>query len=158
VAASLGMGARRREPLRRAHCPPRRGMPKPNKRDRMRPVIALNRDAVHVVQARPLRVPVLGDAERTEDGTLKCRARVRPEGPADEGDAKPADLFFIRPDGARIPIDGPADFYRNAFVKYAGVDRAELFVRSKNRIPVRVHDLRGFLITYAIAGVAPRPG
>jgi integrase len=67
-------------------------------------------------------------------------------------DAKPADLFFVRPDGARIPIDGLADFYRNDFVKDAGVDRAELFVRSKSRIPLRVHDLRGFFITYALAG------
>ena len=69
-------------------------------------------------------------------------------------EAKPSDLFFTRPDGSRIPVDGLADFYREHFVRDAGVTRAELFVRSKNRIPVRVHDLRGFFVTYALAGGA----
>jgi integrase len=69
-------------------------------------------------------------------------------------DAKPDDLFFTRPDGSRIPVDRLADFYREHFVRDAGVTRPELFVRSKNRIPLRVHDLRGFFVTYALAGGA----
>jgi integrase len=65
--------------------------------------------------------------------------------------AEPGDLFFMRPDGARIPIDGLADFYREEFLHGADVTRPELFERSKRRIPIRVHDLRGFFVTYALA-------
>jgi integrase len=67
-------------------------------------------------------------------------------------DAKAGDLFFVRPDGSRFRVDGLAEFYREEFLRDAGVDRPELFVRSKSRIPIRVHDLRGFFVTYALAG------
>jgi integrase len=65
--------------------------------------------------------------------------------------AKDEDLFFTRPDGSRIPIDGLADFYREEFLRGANITRPELFERSKRRIPIRVHDLRGFFVTYALA-------
>ncbi len=68
--------------------------------------------------------------------------------------AKDDDLFFTRPDGERIAIDGLADFYREHFVRDAGVARAELFARSKSRLALRVHDLRGFFVTYSLAGGA----
>ncbi len=68
--------------------------------------------------------------------------------------AGPDDPFFVRPDGARYRVSGLAKFYRERFVKIAGVDRPELYTRTKTRIPIRVHDLRGFFITYSLAGGA----
>lgn len=72
--------------------------------------------------------------------------------------AEPDDLFFPRPDGSRIPIDGSAEFYREHFVRDAGVDRPELFVRSRSRLALRVHDLRGFFVTYPRPSAQPRRG
>jgi integrase len=68
--------------------------------------------------------------------------------------AKPTDPFFVRPDGTSIRVDGLAKFYREEFVRDAGIDRAELFRKTQARIKLRVHDLRGYFITYALAGGA----
>jgi len=67
--------------------------------------------------------------------------------------AKKDELLFVRPDGNRIRVDGLAEFYREHFVRDAGIDRPELFAkRTRSRLALRVHDLRGFFVTYALAG------
>lgn len=68
--------------------------------------------------------------------------------------AEATDLFFVRPDGKRIPIDGLAEIYRDmleATVRAKDMYRPELFTPTKSRLQIRVHDLRGAFVTYALA-------
>lgn len=51
---------------------------------------------------------------------------------------------------ARATSDKPAELFRK-HLKAAGVQRAELYRRSENRIPIRVHDLRSTFVTLALA-------
>ena len=44
-----------------------------------------------------------------------------------------------------------AKLFREQHLKAAGVHRAELFERSKNRIPIRVQDLRATFVTLSLA-------
>lgn len=45
----------------------------------------------------------------------------------------------------------PAAELLRADLRAAGVSRAELYARSANRLPVRVHDLRATFVTSALA-------
>ena len=63
--------------------------------------------------------------------------------------------FFIRPDGSKIRVAARlADVYRTtleASLIKASMHRLELFTRTASRLALRVHDLRGAFITYALA-------
>lgn len=47
--------------------------------------------------------------------------------------------------------DHMAELFRGD-LEVAGIDRAELFERSDNRVPIRVHDLRATFVTLSLAG------
>jgi integrase len=69
-------------------------------------------------------------------------------------DAPPEAPFFVQPNGERIRVDGLAERYRTMLettLRAAGLYRAELFVGGDRRMKVRVHDLRGAFVTYALA-------
>lgn len=67
-------------------------------------------------------------------------------------------LAMFKPDGASpdalvfglVNRDRAAEVFRE-HLKQAGVDRVQLFERSKNRRPIRIHDLRATFITLALA-------
>ena len=50
-----------------------------------------------------------------------------------------------------VEIDGLAELFRERDLRAAGVDRHELFAKTAQRRPVRVHDLRATFITLALA-------
>lgn len=66
---------------------------------------------------------------------------------------EPADAFvFTHPDGARIlsSDDHMARLFR-IHLQAAGIDRADLYAKSENRQPIRVHDLRATFVTLSLA-------
>ncbi len=67
--------------------------------------------------------------------------RGRPDGRA---------LVFVDEAGEPIRMSHLAEAFRE-HLQLAGVARAELFIRSKNRLPIRVHDLRATFVTIALA-------
>ena len=87
------------------------------------------------------------DQTKTEDarawsltpGVPEALAAFKPD------DAQPTDRVFFGLDGEHC-----ADIFR-ADLKAAGIARAELFERSKTRLPVRVHDLRATCVTLSLA-------
>ncbi len=65
--------------------------------------------------------------------------------------AEPTDLLFVRPDGARIPIDGLADEYRETFLRAAHVEREKLFRETDLETKVCTHSCRANFVTYSLA-------
>lgn len=64
-------------------------------------------------------------------------------------DAEPDD--FVVGEGQRpVSTFNMAEYFRD-YLRAAGVTRAELFERSKTRIPIRVHDLRATFVTVSLA-------
>jgi len=62
--------------------------------------------------------------------------------------------FFVQPNGERIRVDGLAHRYRTMLettIRATGLYREALFVGGDRRMKVRVHDLRGAFVTYALA-------
>ena len=59
-------------------------------------------------------------------------------------------LVFAGDGGVALKVEHAADLYRE-HLRAAGVDRAELFERSKTRRPVRAHDLRASFASVALA-------
>ena len=63
----------------------------------------------------------------------------------------PDALLFVDDEGRPMDSgDHRAERFR-AYLKRAGIDRAELFERSSSRLPIRVHDLRATFITHNLA-------
>ncbi len=62
-------------------------------------------------------------------------------------------LVFVHPDGTPHSVrnDGLSALFRDVHVKQAGITRPELFLRSKSRLPLRVHDLRATFVTLSLA-------
>lgn len=72
-------------------------------------------------------------------GVAEALSLVRPSG------ASPEALVF-----GMVNRDRAAKLFRE-HLKLAGVNRAQLFERSKNRRQIRIHDLRATFITLALA-------
>lgn len=69
-------------------------------------------------------------------------------------DAEGDEPFFVQPNGERIRVDGLAHRYRTMLettLRGAGLYRADLFIGGERRMRLRVHDLRGAFVTYALA-------
>jgi integrase len=65
--------------------------------------------------------------------------------------AQPTDLFFVRPDGGRIRVDGGAEWYRETFLRVARVEREKLFRETDLETKVCVHSCRPNFVTYSLA-------
>ncbi len=63
---------------------------------------------------------------------------------------EPGDLIFAE-QGVPVALDGLAELFRERDLPTAKVTRHELFARTANRRPIRVHDLRGSFVTLALA-------
>lgn len=87
------------------------------------------------------------DENKTDDprawaldaGVVRALVRFKPEG------AEPTDLVF-----EPFSDEHTADVFRTHLAK-AGINRPELTERTKARMPIRVHDLRGTFTTVALA-------
>lgn len=66
-----------------------------------------------------------------------------------DGEPAGSDLVFTG-DAMRVRSDHAADLFRK-HLRFAGIDRPELFERSASRQPIRVHDLRATFITVSLA-------
>ncbi len=64
---------------------------------------------------------------------------------------EPTQLVFVQENGASFRGVHHSTVFRNIHLKAAGVDRAELFERGKNRLRIRVHDLRATFVTLGLA-------
>jgi hypothetical protein len=58
---------------------------------------------------------------------------------------------FVESNGATFEGVHHATVFRKVYLKAAKIERPELFERGKNRLPVRVHDLRATFVTLALA-------
>ena len=73
-------------------------------------------------------------------------------------DAKPTDRVFVQPSGEPVCVDRLAERYRDqlrvALAAAKVKERPELFEKRVKRRRLRVHDLRGAFVTYALANGA----
>ena len=70
---------------------------------------------------------------------------------------RPKALVFTDASGVAISDHHIAERFRE-HLELAGVNRPELFERSRARMPIRVHDLRATFVTLALRITAPRRG
>jgi len=64
---------------------------------------------------------------------------------------EPTARLFLAENGGVLDGEHFATVFRERHLKAAVVDRAELYERSKNRMPIRVHDLRATFVTLSLA-------
>jgi integrase len=83
---------------------------------------------------------------KLDDDVIRALSAFKPDGATND------DLVWPNTDdpGERIVKSYIAEQFRDALIT-AGVDRAELFKKTDNRRPIRVHDLRATFVTVALA-------
>src|SRR5262249_5816753 len=64
--------------------------------------------------------------------------------------AKDTDPLFVRPDGQRYRVDGGAEYYRETFLRAAGITRAKLFRETDLETEGGVHSLRATFVRTAL--------